>query len=47
MNFKQQIYRVTPNDLVAEAQVRVVCIDTRSMRPKRLPDFLTQEILAT
>ena len=47
VNFKQSIYRNTADDLVAAAQVRVVCIDTRSMRPRRLPAFLTEEILTT
>jgi len=47
VTFTQKIYRGTPDDLVAEAQVRVVCIDTRTMRPKRLPAFLTQEMLTS
>jgi acyl-CoA thioester hydrolase len=45
VNFKQQIYRGTAGDLVAEAQVRVVCLDLSNLRPKRLPDFLIEEIL--
>jgi acyl-CoA thioester hydrolase len=47
VRFAQRIYRGTPDDLVAEAQVRVACIDTRNLRPTRLPQFITQEILAT
>jgi acyl-CoA thioester hydrolase len=47
VRFAQKIYRSTPDDLIAEAQVRVVCIDTKSLRPTRLPGFLTQEILPT
>lgn len=47
VHFSQKIYRDKPDDLVAEAQVRVVCIDTRTLRPTRLPEFLTQEILPT
>jgi acyl-CoA thioester hydrolase len=27
--------------LLVEASVRVACVDARSMRPRRLPDFLT------
>jgi len=27
------------NDLIVEASVRVACIDARTLRPKRLPDF--------
>ena len=47
VRFSQNIYRATPDDLVAEAQVRVVCIDRNTLRPTRLPEFLTQEILPT
>lgn len=47
VNFEQKIYRGTPDDLVATAQVRVVCIDTQRFRPVRLPAFLTTEILPT
>jgi acyl-CoA thioester hydrolase len=39
--FDQKVYRATPDDLVAEARVRVVCVDTRKFRPMRLPDFLS------
>lgn len=45
VHFAQRVYRQTPDDLVATAQVRVACIDTRTLRPTRLPDFLTKEIL--
>ena len=31
---------------IAEAQVRVVCIDTHKFRPTRLPEFLTRAILS-
>lgn len=44
--FDQRIYRDTPEDLLVTAQVRVACIDTRTLRPTRLPAFITQEILA-
>lgn len=46
VRFTQRIYRQTPDDLVAEAQVRVVCIDTQNMRPQRIPEFLTKELAA-
>ena len=44
--FAQQIYRgpgaaLTKDALLVEASVRVACIDARTLRPKRLPDFLT------
>jgi len=45
--FLQKIYGQSPAELVAEAQVRVVCVDTRKFRPTRLPDFLRQEISPT
>ena len=41
MRFAQRIHRAPAGDLLVEADVRVVCVDARTMRPKRLPDFLT------
>jgi acyl-CoA thioester hydrolase len=47
VRFAQRIYRgvagVEPakEGLLVEASVRVACIDARTLRPKRLPDFLT------
>jgi acyl-CoA thioester hydrolase len=38
LRFTQRIYR--SDDLLVEADVRVVCVDAKSLRPKRLPDFL-------
>jgi len=46
VHFVQRIYRGIPEDLVAQAQVRVVCIDTQRLRPTRLPDFLIQALAA-
>jgi acyl-CoA thioester hydrolase len=45
IHFVQRIYRgvqpeLSGDRLVAEASVRVACIDARTLRPKRLPDFL-------
>jgi len=45
IRFAQQIYRgvdveLTKDVLLVEASVRVACIDARTLRPKRLPDFL-------
>jgi acyl-CoA thioester hydrolase len=41
LRFAQRIYRVGPTDnLLVEADVRVVCVDARTLKPKRLPDFL-------
>jgi acyl-CoA thioester hydrolase len=49
IRFTQRIYRGvdeeltrdgTKNDLIVQASVRVACIDARTLRPKRLPDFL-------
>jgi acyl-CoA thioester hydrolase len=48
--FAQQIYRGGDGtraladgapSLLVEASVRVACLDARTLRPKRLPDFLT------
>lgn len=38
LRFAQRIERGM--DLLVEADVRVVCVDARTLRPKRLPDFL-------
>ena len=47
VRFDQRIYRETPEDLLVTAQVRVACFDTRTLRARRLPAFITQEIFAT
>jgi len=46
LRFAQRIYRGEPEapageGLLVEANVRVACVDARTLRPKRLPDFLT------
>jgi acyl-CoA thioester hydrolase len=41
MRFLQRIHRAPEGDLLVEAEVRVVCVDARTLRPRRLPDFLT------
>lgn len=45
IRFAQRIYRgagtaLTKEGLLVEASVRVACVDARTLRPKRLPDFL-------
>jgi acyl-CoA thioester hydrolase len=50
LRFAQRIYRrggdaLSAEHLLAEAHVRVACVDARTLRPKRLPDFLTHETL--
>jgi acyl-CoA thioester hydrolase len=46
IRFAQRIYRggdaaaPTKDCLLVEANVRVACVDARTLRPKRLPDFL-------
>jgi acyl-CoA thioester hydrolase len=47
VRFNQVIHRDSPQQLLVTAQVRVACIDMRTMRPTRLPAYLTQEIFAT
>ncbi|HEY8053203.1 MAG: tol-pal system-associated acyl-CoA thioesterase [Steroidobacterales bacterium] len=51
LRFQQRIYRAGPalahsHNLLVEANVRVACLDARTLRPKRLPEFLL-EALAT
>jgi acyl-CoA thioester hydrolase len=45
LRFAQRIYRVAGSGArddgpLAEANVRVACVDARSLRPRRLPQFL-------
>ncbi len=40
MHFAQRIYR-GDRELLVEADVRVACVDARTLKPKRLPDFLS------
>jgi acyl-CoA thioester hydrolase len=48
--FAQRIYleasevRDPEPSLLVEASVRVACLDARTLRPKRLPDFLMQAV---
>ncbi|HEY4215136.1 MAG TPA: tol-pal system-associated acyl-CoA thioesterase [Steroidobacteraceae bacterium] len=48
LRFAQQIYRkgADGNTLLVEASVRVACVDAATLRPCRLPDFLSAEALA-
>jgi acyl-CoA thioester hydrolase len=49
MRFLQRIYRGSApgvaDNLLVEADVRVVCVDKETLKPKRLPDFLV-DVLA-
>ena len=41
----QQIYRAAaPRQLLVEASVRVACVDAHTLRPQRLPAFVTQAL---
>ena len=42
MRFAQRIER--GGELLVEADVRVVCLDARTLRPKRLPEFLLEAL---
>lgn len=44
MRFAQRIERVPSGELLVEADVRVVCLDVRTLRPKRLPEFLLEAL---
>jgi acyl-CoA thioester hydrolase len=51
LRFAQRIYRATrgglpPEAPLVEASVRVACVDARSLRPKRLPQFLLDAVAA-
>ena len=45
LRFLQRIYRAgvgepADSNLLVEADVRVVCVDARTLKPRRLPDFV-------
>jgi len=44
LRFRQKIHRRAGSQLLVEAQVRVACVDARTLRPKRLPGFIVQAI---
>jgi acyl-CoA thioester hydrolase len=44
LRFVQRIHRRAGAQLLVEAQVRVACVDARTLRPKRLPAFIVQAI---
>lgn len=52
LSFAQQIYRraaagpAESGELLAEAKVGVACVDARTMRPQRLPDFVVDVLTA-
>jgi acyl-CoA thioester hydrolase len=45
IRFEQRIFRgrEDASALLVEANVRVACVDARTLRPKRLPEFLVKE----
>ncbi len=49
LRFAQRIYRGAAGapELLLEASVRVACVDARTLRPKRLPQFLVQALGST
>lgn len=50
LRFLQSIHRAAAGgmagQLLLEAQVRVACVDAKSLRPKRLPEFLLNALTA-
>ena len=49
LRFQQRIYRAgaavaRSHALLLEANVRVACVDARTLRPRRLPDFLLEAL---
>ena len=44
MRVAQRIERSPGGELLVEADVRVVCLDARTLRPKRLPEFLLEAL---
>ena len=51
LRFAQRVYRTAGaatagHGLLVEADVRVACVDARSMKPRRLPQFLREAVAA-
>ena len=50
LRFAQRIYRAPAAgrapQLLLEANVRVACVDARTMRPQRLPEYLASALAA-
>jgi acyl-CoA thioester hydrolase len=49
LRFAQRVFRIDAErrgQLLAEAQVRVACVDAASLRPRRLPQFLRASLAA-
>ena len=47
MRFAQDIVRrAPPQRLLVEADVRIACLDARTLRPRRLPEFLLNAVAA-
>jgi acyl-CoA thioester hydrolase len=44
VHFSQQMYRVADGHLLAEAEVRVVCLSADQFRPARAPEGLAEAI---
>jgi len=44
LRFLQKIHRRAGAQLLVEANVRVACVDARTLRPKRLPRFIVQAL---
>jgi len=40
IRFAQRIYLTGSDTVLVEGDVRVVCVDARTLKPRRLPDFL-------
>ncbi|MGH8261329.1 MAG: tol-pal system-associated acyl-CoA thioesterase, partial [Steroidobacteraceae bacterium] len=40
LSFAQRVLRRDGDELLVEAQVRIACVDARTFRPRRLPQFL-------
>ena len=44
IRFTQQVLRAKDNEPLVVAQVRVACVDARTMRPRKLPEQLLNEL---
>jgi acyl-CoA thioester hydrolase len=47
MRFRQQIVRDTPDrEPLVDATIRVACLDAKTLRPRRIPDFVERAVVA-
>lgn len=44
LTFRQDVRREGDNQLVCSGEVKIACLDAASLQPRRIPDFILEEI---